>query len=200
MPDEPLGITRDQLCCRKSVTAGNSPCTSAGKCRFPGVLRIVGHYGRMLQPPNNSPRPSCAVASCYPPSTYSVGSWRSYLVETLVKRTFLDSFAAVTFQATTSYNRPNCWPFWPPQNPTKDITQRTARRVTAQHGMMNKCTKPPPGCQVPELASRVTGCGSRFACRRYRLMSRRNCQGPFTARPAEGGNRPGIYAGLERCE
>ena len=34
-------------------------------------------FGRMLQPPNNSRRPACAVASSYPPSTYSVGSWQS---------------------------------------------------------------------------------------------------------------------------
>ncbi len=116
-------------------------------------------FGRMLQPPNNSRRPSRAVVTAYPPSTYIVGSWRSYLAEALVKATFLSSSAAVTLHVTTSYKRLDYWTFWPPQNPTKDLTQRTARRVTAQRGMVNKCTKPTPGCQAPELARPKKGPG-----------------------------------------
>jgi len=93
-------------------------CTSAGKCRFLGVLRIVEYldacFGRSTIPADLHVRPQVTIHR----QLTSPGHWSSYLVEALVNRIFLVSSAAVTLHATTTSKRPNCWTFWPAQNPT----------------------------------------------------------------------------------
>ena len=94
--------------------------TSAGKCRFLGVFRIVEYldacFSRPTIPADRHVRPQVVIHR----QLTSPGHWPSYLVEPLVNRTFPASSAAVTLDATTTSKRPNCWTVWPAQNPTKD--------------------------------------------------------------------------------
>ena len=90
----------------KIFTGKGSPAT--GKRRFPRVLRIIGHLDVCCTRPTIPPDRHVRLQVVIHRQLTASGHWRSYLTEALVKRDFLESSAAVTLQATTSYKRLNC--------------------------------------------------------------------------------------------